>query len=129
MEIFDGAGVNQNEVEKFRNFFLELFRPRANFGAKEKVELQTFVLDGHPIVYSGGHYATQGQSCPLKKKHFFRGDELSVLTTIGHHSKLFLLVFLLVFNILKSGVLSHCKHVVKLVGELITVFNLFSADS
>ena len=48
MEIFDGAGVNQNEVEKLRNFFLELFRPRANFGAKKKVELQTFVLEGHP---------------------------------------------------------------------------------
>ncbi len=32
------------------SFFLELFRPRANFGAKEKVELQTFVLEGHPNV-------------------------------------------------------------------------------
>ncbi len=49
MEIFDGAGVvNQNEVEKFRKNFLKLFRPRANFGAKEKVELQNFVLEGHP---------------------------------------------------------------------------------
>ena len=46
--IFDGARVNQNKVEKFLKIFLELFRPKANFGAKEKVELQTFVLEGHP---------------------------------------------------------------------------------
>ena len=48
MEIFDRVGVNQNEVEKLRKIFLQLFRSRANFGAKEKVELQTFVLEGHP---------------------------------------------------------------------------------
>ena len=47
-EIFDGAGVNKNEVERFKKNFLELSRPRVNFGAKEKVELQTFVLAGHP---------------------------------------------------------------------------------
>ena len=50
MEIFDGAGVNDTLVEKFRNFLLEIFRPRVNFGARPKVELQTFVLEGHPSV-------------------------------------------------------------------------------
>ena len=56
MEIFDGAGVNQNEGEKFRKFFLELFRPGVNFDAKEEVELQTFVLAGHPneLLIMGG---------------------------------------------------------------------------
>ncbi len=43
MEIFDGAGVNDTKIEKFQKKILELFRPRANFGGKEKVELQTFV--------------------------------------------------------------------------------------
>ena len=43
-EFFDGAGVNDTEVEKLRLSFLELFRPRVNFSAKPKVEVKNFVL-------------------------------------------------------------------------------------
>ena len=48
-EIFDGVSVKDTKFEKFWKFVLELFMPRVNFGEKEKVELQTFVLEGHPF--------------------------------------------------------------------------------
>ena len=52
MEIFDDMGVRDPEVEKFREKNLRLSMPRFNFGAKQKSELQNFVLEGHPIVGS-----------------------------------------------------------------------------
>ncbi len=48
MEIFDDMGVRGPEVEKFQKNYLKLSRPRFNFGAKQKSELQNFVLEGHP---------------------------------------------------------------------------------
>ncbi len=48
MEIFDDAGVKDPNVRKFLKKILDSFRPRVNFGAKQKVELQIFVLKGHP---------------------------------------------------------------------------------
>ncbi len=52
MEIFKGAGVKHHDVEKFWKLVLVLFRPKVNFGAKQKVELQTFVLEGHLTDYT-----------------------------------------------------------------------------
>ena len=48
MEIFDDMGVRDPEVGKFQKNNLKLSRPRFNFGAKQKSELQNFVLEGHP---------------------------------------------------------------------------------
>ncbi len=33
---------------KIPKIFFELFRPRVNFGRRQKVDLQNFVLEGHP---------------------------------------------------------------------------------
>ncbi len=49
-EICDGTGVRDPEVGKIPKIFFELFRPRVNFGAKQKSELKNFVLEGHPSV-------------------------------------------------------------------------------
>ncbi len=49
MEIFDDMGVRDPKVGKFRKNNLKLSRPWFNFGAKQKSELQNFVLEGHPI--------------------------------------------------------------------------------
>ena len=70
MEIFKGAGVKHHDVEKFWKLVLVLFRPKVNFGAKQKVELQTFVLERHPKtaftfwwgLVSGGWFFFQQQS-------------------------------------------------------------------
>ena len=43
-------GVRDPEVRKFRKNNSKLFRPRFNFGAKQKSELKNFVLEGHPTV-------------------------------------------------------------------------------
>ncbi len=50
VETFDGMWVTDPWIEKFRKTFLWLFRARANNGAKQKVKLQTFVLEGHPRI-------------------------------------------------------------------------------
>ena len=38
------------EVRKNKKKVFELFRPRINFGGKQKVGLQNFVPEGHPII-------------------------------------------------------------------------------
>ena len=47
-EIIEGESVKNTKLEKFKidrfYFFLELFRPRVNFGEKEKVELHILFL-------------------------------------------------------------------------------------
>ena len=43
---FDGTVVKDPENSQF--FFLELSGPRINFGWKQKVDLQNFVLEWHP---------------------------------------------------------------------------------
>ena len=82
MEIFDSAGLKDPEVEKFRNFFLGLFRPRVNFESKEKVELKTFVLEGHPscqlVETSAAQYnrvdGTHIQSCYWARSILFHSS-------------------------------------------------------
>ena len=51
-EFCDGTVVRDPEVGKIQKIFFELFRPRVNFGRKQKVDLQNFVPEGHPIIHS-----------------------------------------------------------------------------
>ncbi len=53
VEMFDDMGMKDPEVGKFRKNKLTLSRPRFNLGAKQKSELQNFVLEGHPTVSLG----------------------------------------------------------------------------
>ncbi len=43
-------GVRDSEVGRFQKFFFELFRPRVNFGRKQKNGLKNFVPQGHPTI-------------------------------------------------------------------------------
>ncbi len=54
-EICDGMGVNDPEVKQIqkKKKEFERFRPRVNFGGKQKVDLQNFVPEGHPTGPSG----------------------------------------------------------------------------
>ncbi len=45
VEIFDDMGLKDPEVRKFWKKKLKLSRPSFNFGAKQKSELQNFVLE------------------------------------------------------------------------------------
>ena len=54
-EIFDGMGAKDPPPPPKK---IELFRPRVNFDTKEKVELLTFVLEGHPNVLRNTDFRT-----------------------------------------------------------------------
>ena len=50
-KIGGGTWVRDSKVGRFqKNKKIELFRPRVNFGEKQKDYLENFVPEGHPIL-------------------------------------------------------------------------------
>ena len=47
---------NFSEVRRLKKNIFELFRPRVNFGGKQKVGLRNFVPEGHPNISIMGYF-------------------------------------------------------------------------
>ncbi len=64
------------EVGRFRKTIFELFRPRVNFGGKQKVDQQNFVPEGHPreqslTIWGGRNREKNQRPFSMKKRKAF----------------------------------------------------------